>query len=211
MEKCAKFKGASNPAFNLDLHVGVFVVSIISAELMPGALCERVPVRSTTLQRITDAPVKVIVQVSIAPEGNSSNLQCVIDQLRYRTMQSLHHAAQVLTDSQKPQGVIVVAQQRRDPRNVPEFVGPMVESVPKDRFGVFGLKCVESIATFRGDEVDRVVTIPMLETVTPIHKFAGLVRTGSESGHDKIISDVDRPLKWSHRKKVLIDCAVRPL
>src|SRR5665213_1348598 len=81
MEKCAKLKGASNPAFNLELHVGVFVIPIISTKLVSSALRESVSIRATTLERITNAPVEIIVLVSVAPEGNSSNLLRVIDQL----------------------------------------------------------------------------------------------------------------------------------
>jgi hypothetical protein len=68
--------------------------------------------------------------------------------------------------------VIVVAEQRSHPWDKPVFRGVMVESIPEDKFCVFRSKGVDSIAGARGDKVDLIITIPMLEAMFSIEIFA---------------------------------------
>jgi hypothetical protein len=79
-----------------------------------------------------------------------------------------HHRTQFLALLQIADGVIVVVKQRRHPWDKSVLGGVVVESVPEDFLRALGLKCGELIATARGDEIDSVVAVPMLESMLTV-------------------------------------------
>src|SRR6266550_4540185 len=90
----------------------------------------------------------------------------IVHQLRHRTVNSLHHRAEVLADAQVTLGVIVIVEQGSSERGKPEVLGPMVEPIPEDGFGFLRCEGAKSVATARRDEVDGVVAVPVLERLT---------------------------------------------
>ena len=59
----------------------------------------------------------------------------------------------------------MIVEQGRHPRNESVEVGVVVETIPEDCFGGFGLKSEMAVAATGGDEIDGVVAIPMLEAM----------------------------------------------
>jgi hypothetical protein len=62
----------------------------------------------------------------------------------------------------------VVVKQRRDPRRKTEPRGVLLELFPEDAFRFFLRKRRKSIPTSRGDEVDLIVTVPVLEAMLSV-------------------------------------------
>jgi hypothetical protein len=47
----------------------------------------------------------------------------------------------------------------------------VLKPIPENRFCLFGREGVAAVPASRGDEVDRVIAIPMLEAMLPFEEF----------------------------------------
>lgn len=92
----------------------------------------------------------------------------VVHQFRYGSMQALHEWTEILARLQVSKCVVMVVNQGRHPwdETVPRRV--MIEAIPEHGLCFLGSKGRESISTSCGDEVDRVVAIPVFEPMTPL-------------------------------------------
>src|SRR5437773_4213686 len=107
--------------------------------------------------------------------------------------------------------VIVVVHQRRNQRRERVEFRVVVEAVPEDRFGLFRLECWEFVATARGDEVDRVVAVPVLEAVLSLEEFVAGRIAATEASHERERTARPQavPLEWHchdlpHRRSIPI-------
>lgn len=60
------------------------------------------------------------------------------------------------------------------------------ESIPEDFLGFFTFKCAESIPASRADEIDAVVSVPMLKSVTAIEELIGRFVTVPKAPHEQL-------------------------
>jgi hypothetical protein len=65
----------------------------------------------------------------------------------------------------------------------PELLRVVVEAVPEDEFRFIALKGRVAVPAPRGDEVDGVVTVPVLESVLPVDVLVLRARALSEATH----------------------------
>ena len=91
--------------------------------------------------------------------------------------------------------MIVIVYQRRDSGDEAEFGGVMLKAIPEDRFGFFGFESAVLVSNTRGDEVDRVVAIPVLKAVVVLVIFVARLGSATETGHGCRLSG-----RWAHRK-----------
>ena len=66
----------------------------------------------------------------------------------------------------------MIVDQRRDKGHESVLFGVMIESIPENRFGLLRFERGEFLAAARGDEIDCVVAVPMLETMLTVGPFA---------------------------------------
>jgi len=155
----------SDRAFKFDVNASVLVQTIIRCDPVSHALGERVAVRETCLFLVADASIKILLSAGIAPEGDESRFECIVDQFRNGTVKSLDELGQVGSILEVAQHVVMVAEKRSDPGNKVVFAEVAFKAVPEDRLGVLSCKSLGFVATARGDEVDLIVDQPMLEPV----------------------------------------------
>jgi hypothetical protein len=187
--------GPFEPAFQFDADVRVRVVLIAPDEPGADGLVERVPVRPAALLLVADATVEVVVAVLHAPERSATHGEEVVHQLRGRTVQALHHGAEVVTDLQVPQRVVMVVHQRGHPRDETILGGPVVEAVPEDLLRPFGFEGGKPVGALGRDEVDGVVAIPVFEPMLALIPLQPLMRAFAESDHSGSIIHAGRCLK----------------
>jgi len=151
--------------FDVDARVRVIVP--VGDDLRVDGLEERVAIGAAALKLVTKAPVVIVFDATVAPEGKVM-LEDVVDQLGDGTVNALDHHTQVHADFEVSNGVIVVVEKCCDPGDETEVLRPVIEAIPEDRFRFFGFEGVEAVAHLCGDEVDGVVAIPMLEPVLSV-------------------------------------------
>lgn len=149
-------------------HARVRILPIVAAQSVSYALTEGIPIGAPALNLIANAPVEIFLLVPRGPEWDVALNQYVVDQFRNRPMDLPHHRAEFLTHVQIPQRVVVIIQQRSDPRHKPVLSRVMLETIPEDLLRLFRFEGEKSVATARGDEVDGIVTVPMLEPMFPV-------------------------------------------
>jgi hypothetical protein len=59
----------------------------------------------------------------------------------------------------------MIIEERRDPRDETEHLRVLAELFPEDEFRALVRECGSAITDARGDEVDAVVSIPVLEAM----------------------------------------------
>ena len=91
---------------------------------MSNALGERVPVSATALGFVEDATIEVIVVGTFAPEGFDSFGKNVVHEFRDRSVDALHHEAEVFANFQVAQGVIVIVQKSGYPGDETVVIRP---------------------------------------------------------------------------------------
>src|SRR6185312_7528236 len=99
---------------------------------------------------------------SFSPEGNTSLRKQVIHKLGDGTMQSLHHRAEMFAGSQVAECVIVIVDKACDPRLEAEFIGIVVEAIPKNGLRLLAGEGWIAVTTAGGNKIDLIVDIPML-------------------------------------------------
>lgn len=107
-------------------------------------------------------------------------------------MKLLHHGAEVRSEHQIAQDVIVIVEEGCDEPGESKLLCLVEDAIPEDRFGFFRFKRSVPVPTSRGDEIDRVVAIPMLEAVLRSEVFFGFARTVAEMGHCASVSRKSR-------------------
>lgn len=91
----------------------------------------------------------------------------IIHQLRYGSMQLAHEFAQLHANLEIPHEVVMVIHQRCDPRRELVSSRVILKSIPEHRLGWLACKRRMTTPASRGDEVDLIVAIPMLERIRP--------------------------------------------
>jgi hypothetical protein len=155
--------GAGDGALEVNTDARVRIIAPIFYESGTDTLSKHVSVRAAALQLVADAAIEIIAFARFAPEGQVSLGQRVIDKFCNRAMETLHHGAEVVADLQVAQRVVMIVHQRCHAWNETIFARPVLEAVPENVLGVFGFECRELVATPRGDEVNRVVAVPVFE------------------------------------------------
>lgn len=181
LQESVEFCRTGDGAIELYIYSGVRIVAMMAHE--PGAhrLEKRVSIGAAHLEDIADATVEVVLIASPAPERKVARWQQVVDQLCYRAVQALHELPEILTGSEVAKSVIVVIEEGRDAGDETEFICVMIEAVPKDQFRSFGIESGEFVSTARGDEVDRVIAIPVLEAMTTFEELVFCVGAFSKA------------------------------
>src|SRR5688572_12027608 len=164
---------------DVDVHARVWILTPILDQLCTDGLEERVSIREAALLFVSEATVEIVFDAVVAPEGEMTHRERVVDELGDRTVDALDHLAQVCADLEVADRVVVVVEERSDPESEAEVGGPMVESVPEDRLCLLGFERAETFARLGRDEVDGVVAIPVLEAVFPVGVF--VLRVGELS------------------------------
>lgn len=91
----------------------------------------------------------------------------IVHQLCDGAVEPLHEWAEVGSDLEVTERVIVIAQQARDPRDESVLLSPMMEAIPEDPTTLGIEKNMTRVTGFGSDEVDGVVAIPVFEAVIP--------------------------------------------
>jgi hypothetical protein len=177
-QECLEPDRLRHGGLNVHHHLRVGVIAVVPHEPRAHRLEQRVPVRAAHLQHVADAPVEVIFVACCPPEGQVAHRKGVVYKLRDRAVKVLDELPDVLAVLDVPERVVVVVHQRRDRGHVAVAVAVEVEAVPEDRLCAFGAERGELVAAARGDEIDRVVAVPVLEPVAPVEEFVTGVRTG---------------------------------
>ena len=112
-------------------------------------------------------------------------------------MKLAHHGTELLTCAKVTQGVIVVVHDGCDPGHESVEFRVMVEAVPENQLCFVGIKSRKLIATARGDEVDAVVAVPMLEAMLSVIKLVRGIGAFSEVHARKVILS-----QWNVKQKI---------
>ena len=98
-------------------------------------------------------------------------------------MQLAHHLSQLAPRFEISQRVVMVAQQSRHPRSETMLRCVLIKLLPENLLCPFRLECMQAIANFGGDEVDAVVSVPVLESVATLMCFSAGVGAFPKSRH----------------------------
>jgi hypothetical protein len=170
LKERVQFECATERHFELHIHARVRVVAIIMRDPVPHRLKQHIAIRPSELQLIAQASVEVRV-VPFSPERDLAHRKNVVNQLRDRTVHSSHHLAQVCSDLQISQLVIVVIHQRSHDWYESVLIRPMIRAIPEDRLRFFRAKCRVLFYAARGEEVNAVVEVPMLASMLTVPEF----------------------------------------
>ena len=183
-QECSQLDRAGNRDVSLDAHARVRIESIIADDFMSDALKKRVSICSRCLKHISNATIEVILIAGFAPEGDEARRERVVHQFCHGAVNVLHERAEVFAGLQVTERVVMIVHQARDPRDEAILLAVVFEAIPEDQFRLLGSERGEAVATARGDEIDGVVAIPMLEAVQSLEKFVVGVRAFAETRHD---------------------------
>jgi hypothetical protein len=115
----------------------MLILAPIACYSVSHRLFERVTVRQARLTFIADATVEVLVAFGISPEVRHARWKQVVDQLGDRAVNALHHGWEVFAAAKITERMVMVVQQRRDPRNETKLLRVILEAVPEYIFGSF--------------------------------------------------------------------------
>ena len=119
-----ELEGAFHAFVEIYEYAGVGVIAIVGADAVALGLTERVTIRTTALQLIAQAAVEVIVAVVGSPERAQAFVERVVHQLGDGAVRSSHHLAKIVADLQIAKRMVVIVNQRDDPRNESILLGP---------------------------------------------------------------------------------------
>ena len=135
------------------------------------SLCQGVTIGESALLFITETAIEVITVSSGTPKGDVTFNEQVIGQLSNGTVESLHERTEILADFQVSESVIVIVEQRSNPREEIILLGVVVKTIPKDLLRRLAGKRRIPVAASCSDEIHLIVQIPMLETVVALVGF----------------------------------------
>ena len=171
LEVRAQFRGASDAPIAIEVHPRVRVIFPSLHEPRLHRLVARVVERAVSLQRIPNAPVEVIPVPRTAPERDMTHARLLHHHPRDRSVYLPHHLPELLPVAQVPEEVVVVVHQGDDPNDEPVKLRVVSEAIPEDRFRSVAVERCEPVAALGGDEVDRVVAVPVLEAVFSVEEL----------------------------------------
>ena len=136
-------------SLQFDCDVRVLVLSQVADDSVSYSLTQSVVVCQPALLFVADAAVEIVAMAGFAPEWDSSLWEQVVHELGDGAVYPLHHGAEVFTNAQVTQRVIVVVEQACYPGDEAELLCVMLEAVPENGLRLFTGEGGEAFAAAR--------------------------------------------------------------